>query len=209
MRRGLAAICLTQLELDIANPIAVESCMTRLQPRAVINALDSLRVDDAERDPERCMVENSQGAANLADACARHSARLLTFSSNLVFDGTKGSPYVEDDPVAPLSCYGQSKAAAEQQILHRLPEALIVRTGALFGPWDDYNFVTRTLQTLASGERPFAVTDEIVTLTYRPRLMACFTPTEHQRSRWRRSLRQPSGHARPKYSRSSASGRRV
>ena len=171
IRRGLAAICLTQLELDIANAIAVESCMTRLQPWAVINALDSLRVDDAERDPERCMVENSQGAANLADACARHGARLLTFSSDLVFDGTKGSPYVEDDPVAPLNCYGQSKATAEQQVLQRLPEALIVRTGALFGPWDDYNFVTRTLQTLARGERPFAVADEIVTLTYRPDLV--------------------------------------
>lgn len=107
----------------------------------------------------------------LATACVRHSLRLLSFSSDLVFDGTKGSAYVESDPVAPLNVYGQSKAEAERRVLAVNPQTLMVRTSAFFGPWDQHNFVTLVLQALAAG-RPFtAASDLIVSPTYVPDLV--------------------------------------
>jgi dTDP-4-dehydrorhamnose reductase len=169
--RGLASIALTRAELDIANPAAVEERLARLRPWAVVNAAGYVRVDDAEREPERCMAENSAGPANLAAACAHHGAQLLTFSSDLVFDGAQSAPYTESDRASPLNVYGRSKAAAEQRVLDQLPAALVVRTSAFFGPWDEYNFVTLTLRALDRGERPAAVADEVVSPTYVPDLV--------------------------------------
>jgi dTDP-4-dehydrorhamnose reductase len=102
----------------------------------------------------------------LARYCAREGAQFLTFSSDLVFDGAKGSPYVESDTVNPLNVYGRSKAEAEAGVLAALPEALIARTSAFFGPWDDYNFVTVALRVLAAGERFSAADDTIISPTY-------------------------------------------
>jgi dTDP-4-dehydrorhamnose reductase len=169
--RGLEAVALSRAELDIADRAAVEAYIAALRPWAVVNAAGYVRVDEAERDRASCLAVNSMGAANLAAACARHGIRLLTFSSGLVFDGAKGAPYVEEDLVAPLGVYGQSKAAAERQVLELLPAALVVRASACFGPWDDDNFVARTLRALARGERPLAVEDEVITPTYMPDLV--------------------------------------
>jgi dTDP-4-dehydrorhamnose reductase len=169
--RGLPTVTLTRAELTITEPDAVEACIAQLRPWAVVNAAGYVCVDDAKREPERCHAENGTGAANLAGAGGRHGVQLLTFSSDLVFDGAKGAPYVEDDPVTPLSIYGQSKVIAEQRVLELLPEALVVRTSAFFEPWDEHNFVVRTLQSLARGELALAVDDEVVSPTYVPDLV--------------------------------------
>jgi dTDP-4-dehydrorhamnose reductase len=96
---------------------------------------------------------------------------LLTFSSDLVFDGQTCRPYVESDGVAPLSVFGRSMADAERQVAQAMPTALIVRTGALFGPWDQRNFLTTALSALAAG-RPFQAADDItVSPTYIPDLV--------------------------------------
>ena len=71
--------------------------------------------------------------------------RFMTFSSDLVFDGTLDRPYVESDKVAPLGVYGRSKADAERRVLDSDPQALVIRTSAFFGPWDEHNFVVQTL----------------------------------------------------------------
>jgi dTDP-4-dehydrorhamnose reductase len=98
----------------------------------------------------------------------------LSFSSDLVFDGSKDALYMEDDRPAPLGVYGWTKYEAEQLILARHPGALVVRTGALFGPWDDHNFVTAVLRQLASGGSVRAASDTIVSPTYIPDLVhAC------------------------------------
>lgn len=107
----------------------------------------------------------------LARACARHKLQLLTFSSDLVFDGSKPTPYVESDPVRPLNIYGESKARAETDILAADGQALIVRTSSFFGPWDAYNFVTLALRALASGQRFDAVDDCVMATTYVPDLV--------------------------------------
>jgi dTDP-4-dehydrorhamnose reductase len=164
---------LSRRELDIADPGAVEAVLERESPWALVNAAGYVRVDQAEAEPDLCMRENGVGAGVLAAACARHGVRLVTFSSDLVFDGAgRVEPYVESDPVAPLGVYGRSKAEAERLVLAALPDALVVRTSAFFGPWDEYNFVTVALRALARGEEFAAADDCLVSPTYVPDLVS-------------------------------------
>jgi dTDP-4-dehydrorhamnose reductase len=169
--RGLPFHTATRREFDIADAASVEALMGRLKPWAVVNAAGYVRVDDAERERAACLRENADGAATLAESCARHGARLLTFSSDLVFDGAKRGPYVESDEARPLNVYGESKAEAERRVLASLPSALVVRTSAFFGPWDEYNFVTAALNSLAAGNPFVAASDYVVSPTYVPDLV--------------------------------------
>jgi dTDP-4-dehydrorhamnose reductase len=173
-KRNLAYRLVSRREMDIADPSSVERTLEHYRPWAVINASGYVRVDDAERDPERCFRENAIGPAVLAAACARHGVHLTTFSSDLVFDGKRDSPYVETDAVAPLNVYGRSKAEGEMNVLDRHPEALVVRTSSFFGPWDGFNFVTLALSALERGEPFLAASDLTVSPTYVPDLVhAC------------------------------------
>jgi dTDP-4-dehydrorhamnose reductase len=169
--RGLAHVLLSRAELDVASPRSVESALERLRPWAVVNTAGYVRVDEAETEIERCLRENAIGAALLASACARRGVRLVTFSSDLVFDGTLGRAYVETDPVSPLGVYGRSKAEAERLVLEAWPEALVVRSSAFFGPWDRYNVLTIGLSALTRGERFRAASDLLVSPTYVPDLV--------------------------------------
>ncbi|WP_229421480.1 family 1 glycosylhydrolase [Telluria antibiotica] len=173
-RRNLACHVLTRQEMDIADPASVEAAIVRFKPWAVINAGGYVRVDDAEDDAARCMRDNAHGPTVLALAAIRHALRFMTFSSDLVFDGTLDRPYVESDTVAPLGVYGRSKADAERRVLDSDPQALIIRTSAFFGPWDQHNIVTQALDALDAG-RPFvAASDQVVSPTYVPDLVnAC------------------------------------
>jgi dTDP-4-dehydrorhamnose reductase len=165
-KRNLAYHVLTRQEMDIADPASVEAAIVRFRPWAIITAGGYVRVDEAEREAERCLRENTHGPTVLALACMRHSLRFVTFSSDLVFDGAKDGPYVESDAVAPLNVYGRSKAEAEQRVLDADPQALVIRTSAFFGPWDPHNFVAQALNTLDAGQ-PFAAADDVfVTPTY-------------------------------------------
>jgi dTDP-4-dehydrorhamnose reductase len=169
--KALPHYLLTRQQLDIADPQSVAIALDRYRPWAVINAAGYVRVDDAEREQAACMLENAAGAATLAAACAVRGVQLLTFSSDLVFDGRKEQPYVESDNPDPLNVYGRSKVAAEWRVLAAMPDALVVRTSAFFGPWDDYNFVTNALQAVAA-RRPFiAADDAVVSPTYVPDLV--------------------------------------
>ncbi|HZI19937.1 MAG TPA: family 1 glycosylhydrolase [Pyrinomonadaceae bacterium] len=173
--RALPYQLLTRAELDIAEAASVEAALEEARPWAVVNAAGYVRVDEAEREPELCLRENRDGPRLLAEACARRGVRLLTFSSDLVFDGEgRAGPYVESDPVAPRNVYGRSKAEAERLVIEAMPGALVVRTSAFFGPWDEYNFATVALRALGRGEQFAAAADSTVSPTYLPDLVhAC------------------------------------
>jgi dTDP-4-dehydrorhamnose reductase len=172
--RGLAHQLLCRRDMDIAAPDSIARVFERWQPWAIINAAGYVRVDQAEDDAERCFRENTLGPEALARACERSGVRLVTFSTDLVFDGTRREPYLEDDRVAPLNVYGSSKAQAEARVLDRNPSALVVRTSAFFGPWDQFNYVTVLLRTLAAGQDFLAADDMVVSPTYVPDLVnAC------------------------------------
>jgi dTDP-4-dehydrorhamnose reductase len=168
--RGLPYHLLSRSEMDIAVPGSVAAALERWKPWAVINTAGFVRVDDAEHDP-RQWRENVTGPVVLAKECARHGVRLMSFSSDLVFDGAKTSPYVETDAPAPLNAYGRAKLEAERQILEHEPGALLIRTAAFFGPWDRHNFVALTLDSLQRGERWKAAHDQFVSPTYVPDLV--------------------------------------
>jgi dTDP-4-dehydrorhamnose reductase len=173
-KRNLAYRLLSRQDMDITDPASVDRALDKYRPWAVVNTAGYVRVDDAERDAERCFRENAIGPAILAAACARHGVHLTTFSSDLVFDGALDRPYVESDTVAPLNVYGRSKAEAELRVQDKHPGALVVRTSAFFGPWDKYNFVTLALQALERGEPFRAARDMAVSPTYVPDLVhAC------------------------------------
>lgn len=170
-QRHLPYRLLTRNDMDIADPASVTRALQRFRPWAIVNASGYVRVDQAERDVERCFRENTHGPAILAAACAREGVHLTTFSSDLVFDGQQGAPYVETDAMAPINIYGKSKAAGECSVLECHPAALVVRTSSFFGPWDEHNFVAQALTSLQQGRAFFAPDDITVSPTYVPDLV--------------------------------------
>jgi dTDP-4-dehydrorhamnose reductase len=169
--RGLAAFAVARRDLDVTDSREVARMLSDTNAWAVVNAAGYVRVDDAERDRDGCRRGNVEGAVILAAACAARGIPLVTFSSDLVFDGAKGAAYVESDAPAPLGQYGATKAEAESRVLSILPEALVVRTAAFFGPWDDWNFVTLALRSIADGVPFAAASDLVVSPTYVPDLV--------------------------------------
>ena len=172
--RGIPYRSLLRSDLDISNRQAVRKALFQLRPWAIINAAGYVQVDNAEFERKRCYAENTEGPTILAEECAERDVQLLTFSSDLVFGGTKAWPYVETDEVDPQNYYGFTKAEAERRVLAAMPSALIIRTSAFFGPWDQYNFVTIALRTLAANQVFRVADDAIVSPTYVPELVnAC------------------------------------
>ena len=173
-KRGLEYTLLSRREMDIANPASVKAAVERCQPWAIVNAAGYVRVDAAELDSERCYRENTLGPEVLSSVCAEVGLQLMIFSSDLVFDGRRGSPYIETDGPAPLNVYGRSKADAEAAVLRLNETALVIRTSSFFGPWDEYNYLAAVINTLKAG-RPFAAANDItVSPTYVPDLVnAC------------------------------------
>jgi dTDP-4-dehydrorhamnose reductase len=169
--RGLEAVCLDRAALDIGDAQAIALALDRYQPWAVVNTAGYVRVDDAEGDAARCYRENTLGPTLLAEACAARGIQLLTFSSDLVFDGQQHHAYLETDRAHPLNVYGHSKLRAEQAVLSRLPAALVVRTSSFFSAWDSHNFVHHALAAARAGQ-PFAAADDLlITPTYVPDLV--------------------------------------
>jgi len=169
--RGLPARPLGHGDMDICDAARVHAVVAALRPWAIVNAAGYVRVDDAEREPEVCWEANVTGAANLAAASRRYGARLVTVSSDLVFNGRTDRPYTECDSPHPLNVYGCSKAEAEVRVMELLADALVIRTSAFFGPWDDYNFLTCMFRALLDGESFRAPDDSIVSPTYVPDLV--------------------------------------
>lgn len=158
-------------EIDITNQFQIEEAIKKYNPWAIINAAGFVRVDDAEIEIEKCFNDNCKAACLLADACKKYGIQFMTFSSDLVFDGTKQQPYLESDKINPLNIYGKSKAAAEAAVLKTNPNSLIIRTSSFFGPWDEYNFVTNVINTLSANNNFVAAHDIFISPTYVPDLV--------------------------------------
>ncbi len=162
---------MSRQDCDIAEMQTIESAIDFYKPWAIINAAGYVRVDDAEAERERCFKENQLGPLNLALACKKYGIKLVTFSSDLVFDGNKNAPYVESDPVNPLNVYGLSKAQCEEQLQQVNDSTLIIRTSAFFGPWDQYNFVHHVLHHLSTRQEFPVANDVFISPTYVPDLV--------------------------------------
>jgi len=152
-------IALDYAELDITDAAAVSSVVTNNCPDAVINAAAYTAVDKAETDRDVVFAVNRDGPANLAKACSELNIPLIHISTDYVFDGTKKGAYSEDDPIAPLGVYGESKAAGEAAVRETCPGHLILRTSWVFSAQGN-NFVKTMLRLGAEREALGVVSDQ-------------------------------------------------
>jgi dTDP-4-dehydrorhamnose reductase len=163
---GIHAIGLTRDDLDILEPGAALEILCAHRPRVVINAAAYTNVDGCESNEEEAFRVNAQGTANLALAAKTCGAFLVHLSTDYVFDGRKGRPYVEADAISPLGIYGKSKAEGEAQVAAMLPGShCIVRTQWLFG-LHGKNFVESILTAAQSKDMLEVVNDQWGCPTY-------------------------------------------
>ena len=141
------------------------------QPDLVIHAAAVTDVDGCERDPDSAFRVNALGTRNVAEACRLCDAALLYVSTDFVFDGTKGEPYLELDEPNPVCVYGRSKLAGELLVRELLSRYYIVRTAWLYGQ-GGRNFVTKILELAAHRDELSVVTTEVGSPTYAPDLAA-------------------------------------
>lgn len=169
--RAIHHIVLGREDVNIADVADIERMVNEYKPWAIINTAGYVKVDEAEKEAENCFLINSVAPKHLSVVCNKYGIQFVTYSSDLVFDGKKKNPYLESDIVSPLNIYGQSKAMAEENVLHNAPDALIIRTSAFFGPWDQYNFVHHALKSLKDQQNFSAPSDVIISPTYVPDLV--------------------------------------
>jgi dTDP-4-dehydrorhamnose reductase len=144
-------------EIDITDLESVQRVLLTLKPRVVINAAAYTDVDGCETNTELAMQVNGEGVAHLAMISKEIEAKLVQVSTDYIFDGAKGSPYLEDDLPRPLGVYGESKLAGEMNTWFN-PNHLIVRTQWLYGHAGK-NFV-ETMLKLASERNELKVVDD-------------------------------------------------
>lgn len=157
---GHDTVGLAREDADITDLGAIEAVIRQAAPDVVINCAGWTDVDGAEESPEVAYRANATGAGNVAAAAARVGAWVVQISTDYVFDGSKGSPYVESDRPSPLSRYGGSKLAGEHQVAARSPDMhTIARTSWLFGAGRCF---PATIMRLAAERDELTIVDDQV-----------------------------------------------
>ncbi len=145
-------------EIDITQESSCREIITDVMPEVVINAAAYTDVDGCESNREICFAVNAEGVRNICLASGPIGAKVVHFSTDYVFDGTKGEPYLEDDPTNPLSAYGESKLAGEQHLKQYAGDFVLIRTEWLYGH-NGKNFV-KTIVAKASEEKHLKVVND-------------------------------------------------
>jgi dTDP-4-dehydrorhamnose reductase len=158
-------------ELDITNPEAVRAFFEKVKPAFAVNCAAYTAVDKAEAEKELAEAINHQAVANIVKASAAAGAYLIHISTDYVFDGTKNTPYREDDATNPQSAYGQTKVRGEQAAL-RYARSLVIRTGWLYSQFGS-NFVKTMLRLGAEMPQLGVVFDQVGTPTNAADLSRC------------------------------------
>ena len=157
--RGLPVRRVGRPEFDFDRAATIDAAFAAAAPALVVNAAAYTAVDAAEGDPEGAMRANRDGPARLAELCAAAGIPLIHVSTDYVFDGTKGAPYVETDTPAPTGVYGASKLAGEQAVLAACPHSVVLRTSWVYAPAGK-NFLRTMLNAGAKNPRLRVVADQ-------------------------------------------------
>lgn len=144
---------------DITDHASVYRIITQEKPNIIVHLAGYTWVDRAESEPLKCLETNAVGTANLVNAASEIDCKFLYLSTDYVFDGKKDGPYFPNDPKAPLSIYGLSKACGEDIVL-QLQKHFVVRTSWVFGP-NGHNFVYSMLR-LAQSNAPVQVVNDVL-----------------------------------------------
>ncbi len=131
-------------ECDFAAPDTIRRVFAADSPAFVVNAAAHTAVDAAENDVAASEAANRDGPRLLAELCAEAGIPLIHVSTDYVYDGAKGAPYVETDPVAPMGVYGRTKLEGEQAVLAANPRTIVLRTSWVFSPYGR-NFIKTML----------------------------------------------------------------
>lgn len=149
--QGFEALLVGQPEFEFDDPASVATAFAAASPEAVVNCAAWTAVDAAEDNEGAAFRANALGPAMVAAQCAARGIPLVQVSTDYVFDGRKGTPYVEGDAPNPLGAYGRTKLAGEWAALAGNPRTLVLRTAWVFAPVGN-NFL-RTMLRLGA-ERP-------------------------------------------------------
>jgi dTDP-4-dehydrorhamnose reductase len=174
MTRGHSVTSFGRDDVDVTNASAVEHTIATAGPDLVLNATAYNMVDVAEQEPDAAFAGNALAVRNIAVACRQSDAKLVHFSTDYVFDGTLGRPYVEEDATHPLGAYAVSKLAGELYAQAYLDKPLVIRTSGVFGPGGLHtargNFIEVMLRLANTGQPIRVVEDYVASPTYAPEL---------------------------------------
>jgi dTDP-4-dehydrorhamnose reductase len=159
--QGIDFVALSRADLDITNSSEVKESVHSIRPDVVINTAAYTNVEQAEVDSAEAFKINQLGAANLAVASKSVGAKLVHFSTDYVFSGNGISPWRVNDSTEPLSIYGKSKLAGEEEILKEYSEnSLIIRTAWLYSPYGKNFYKTMLTKALNGDESVRVVSDQ-------------------------------------------------
>lgn len=163
-------ISLTHQDIEIADYPSSLKVVKHFLPEILINVSAYNRVDLAEEEMELAFRTNAFGTRNLALIAKELGIPIIHISTDYVFDGEKGRPYVEEDLPNPLNVYGASKLAGEYLLRSTAPEYTIIRTSGLYGLAGSKakggNFVEAMIRLASQGREIRVVNDQILSPTY-------------------------------------------
>lgn len=166
-----AEVCgLAHSDIEVSNADSVVRALEDAAPQLIVNTVAMHHVETCEREPEKAFAVNGLGARNLALAASQLDAVLMHVSTDYVFDGSKASPYVEEDACRPLNVYGITKLAGEHFVRCTTDKHFVLRTSALYGKdpcrgKGGLNFVELMLKLGLERGQVRVVDDEIVSPT--------------------------------------------
>ncbi|KAB8123268.1 dTDP-4-dehydrorhamnose reductase [Komagataeibacter medellinensis] len=147
-------------DIDFDRPDTIDTILRVNCPAFVVNAAAWTAVDAAETHVEAAERANHTGPARMAALCRELNITFIHISTDYVFSGDKGAPYVETDPVDPRSVYGRTKAEGEQAVLAANPDSIILRTAWVYSPYNR-NFVRTMVEAAAKRPKLRVVSDQI------------------------------------------------
>lgn len=170
-QRDHEVIALRHSQIQIESADSVQQALRTSRPHVVVNTAAFHNVEGCEQNPVTAFTVNALGARNLAQSSAEIGAILIHISTDYVFDGTKGEPYVESDLPLPVNVYGNSKLAGENFVRSSLVKHYILRTSGLYGKSPcrakgGLNFVQLMLKLAQERGMVRVVRDEYVTPTF-------------------------------------------
>lgn len=159
-------VCLGRNDIALQSVTAITECLQQQKAGGVINASAYTAVDKAESDVDNAYALNANAVGNLAQACKTLAVAFVHISTDFVFHGDKGVPYLPDDEINPLGVYGASKAQGEQLITKLYPErSCIIRTSWVYSTHGN-NFVKTMLHLMRTKPELGVISDQIGSPTY-------------------------------------------
>ncbi len=152
-------------EADLTDAARIRAAAQGIEFDAIVHAAAMTNVDGCESEPDKAMAVNRDATRTVADLARERGAAIVYVSTDYVFDGTKGAPYLEEDSPNPINVYGRSKLAGEEEVRASGARHLVVRTSWLFGHGGK-NFVDTIATKLGRGEGLEVVDDQRGSPTY-------------------------------------------